>query len=599
MTGFATAGLSARSARLDTALEFDTPSAPRRLVLGDAITGVPQWARSVRFGGIEVATDFSQQPDRITFPLPQFFGLATVPSTVDVFVGASRVFNGAVQEGPFALNNLPVMTGGGGATVVVRDVLGRETTQAISLYTDPTLLADGLSSYALDAGFVRRGYGISSSDYATPFVSATWRKGLRDVTAELHGAFAKPLALLNGGIASSVGSFGAFSMDGAISRHDGHRGAMLSGNFSARASALSFFGDLAATAGRFADLASLSGDPFPRLRYQAGVSAALGRSGALSFSWIGNDTRGDSTANLATASYSLSFGNGLFFGLTGFRDFSGHSWSGQMFFSMPLGGTIVSGSASSGTEGGSALATYDKLVDPDGGFGYRLRAGTSPSQRAEADATWIGDHGELDGAAALTQGHMALRLNASGGLVLLDGSLYAARAPDGAVALVKTGAPDVRILRENRVVAHSDAEGDALLTNLNPYAPNRIGIDPRDYPIGADVAVASRIVVPPRGAGVIVNLAPAARHSFVAVIRLGNGAFPQIGSLVRAETLKPPLVVGRNGEVFFGVLDHALDATVETGHGRCEVHIVPPSAAAGRIGRAGPFICSSELAYAH
>ncbi|MGN6147578.1 MAG: fimbria/pilus outer membrane usher protein [Rhizomicrobium sp.] len=599
MTGFATAGLSARSARLDTALEFDTPSAPRRLILGDAVTGVPRWARSVRFGGIEIATDFSQQPDRVTFPLPQFFGLAAVPSTVDVFVGASRVFDGAVREGPFALDNLPIMTGGGAATVVVRDVLGRETTQTISLYTDPSLLADGLSSYSFDAGFVRRDYGISSADYATPLVSATWRKGLGDFTAELHGEFAQTLALMSGGVASSIGSFGAFSVDGAISRHDGYRGAMASANLSARAGALSFFGDIAAATGRFADLASLAGDVFPKLRYQAGVSASLRQSGTLSFSWIGSRVRGAPDDDLATASYSLSFGNGLFLGLTGFRDFSGRNWAGQMFFSMPLNGAILSGSASSGTDGQSAQATYDKPVNPDGGFGYRFRAGTLPSQRAEADATWIGDYGELDGAAALASGHAALRINASGGLVLLGDALYAARTPDGAVALVKAGAPGVRVLRENRVVARSGADGNALLTDLNPYAPNRIGVDPRDYPIDADIAVASRIVVPPRGAGVIVNLAPAAEHSFVAVIRLGNGAFPPVGALVRARTLKPSRIVGRDGEVFFGALNHPLDATVETGNGHCEVRIVPPRAVAGRIGRAGPFVCSSELAYAH
>jgi outer membrane usher protein len=599
MTGFATAGLSAHGARLDTALEFDTPSAPRRLILGDAITGVPRWARSVRFGGIEIATDFSQQPDRVTFPLPQFFGLAAVPSTVDVFVGASRVFRGTVQEGPFALDNLPVMTGGGGATVVVRDVLGRETTQTISLYTDPALLANGLSSYAFDAGGLRRNYGISSADYATPFASATWRKGFRGITAELHGEFAQALALLSGGIASGAGSFGVFSADAAISRHGGHRGAMMSGNFSARAGALSFFGNVAATAGRFADLAVLAGDAFPELRYQAGVSASLGRAGALSLGWIGNRERNAATENLATASYSLSLGSGVFFGLTGFRDFSGRSWAGQMFFSMPLDGAILSGSASSGTDGRSAQAIYDKPVNPDGGFGYRLRAGTLPSQRAEADASWIADHGELNGAVALASGQTALRVNASGGLVLLDHNLYAARAPDGAVALVEAGAPGVRILRDNRVVAHSDAEGHALLTGLNPYASNRIGVEPRDYPIDADVAVASRVVVPPRGAGVIVDLAPTARHSFVAVIRLGNGKYPPVGAPVRAQALKPSLVVGRDGEVFFGGLDRPLEATVETRYGRCEVRIVPPRPVAGRVGRAGPFVCGSELAYAH
>jgi outer membrane usher protein len=593
-TGFATAGLSAHSARLDTALEFDTPSAPRRLILGDALTGVPRWARSVRFGGIEIATDFSQQPDRITFPLPQFFGMAALPSTVDVFVGASRVFNGTVQQGPFALNDLPVMTGGGSATVVVRDVLGRETTQAISLYTDPTLLTDGLTSYAVDAGFLRRGYGIVSADYATPFFSGTWRGGFRDVTAQAHGEFAQSLALVSGGVASALGGFGAVSADIAASRHGAHRAAMAALDLSARAGALSFYGDVLATAGRFFDLAALSGEAFPKFRYDAGISASLGNAGALSLGWIGS--RGKSRDDLMTASYSLPFGEGFYFGLTGFRDFSNRSWAGQMLLSVPLDGAMVSASASTGSSRDSAQVAYDKPVNPDGGFGYGLRASTWNAQRAGADARWIGDDGELDGAAALANGRTALRVNASGGLVFLDNRLFATRAPDGAVALVEAGAPDVRIYRENRVVAHSGTDGAALITGLNPYARNRIAIEPRDYPMDADLAAASRIVVPPRGAGVVVNLAPAARHSFIAVIRLGGGAYPPVGALIRAPALKTPLLVGRGGEVYFGGLAAPVEATVEMHKGRCRVRIVPPPRQAGRIPRAGPFVCGDELA---
>ena len=593
-TGFATAGLSVRSARLDTALEFDTPSAPRRVIFGDAITGVPQWARSVRFGGVEIATDFSQQPDRVTFPLPQFFGVAAVPSTVDVFVGANRVFGGTVNDGPFALDNLPVMTGGGSATVVVRDVLGRQTSQTISLYTDPSLLRDGLSSYALDAGFLRRDYGLSSADYATPFFSGTWRRGFSDATAQLHGEFAQALSLASGGVAFNIGSFGLFSTDAAASHHDGHRGAMASARFATRAGALSFFGDIAATAGRFTDLASLSGDLFPELQYETGLSAALGRGGALSLSWIGRRMRDAPAENLVTASYSLSLGSGLFFGLTGFRDFSNDSWAGQLFVSLPLDDAIVSASASAGTGETSAQLTYDKPVDPDGGFGYRVLAGTRPSQRAEADATWITDHGEWDGAAAIANGQTALRLDGSGGVVLLDDHLFATRAPDDAVALVEAGAPDVGIYRENRIVAHSDANGDALLTGLNAYAANRIAVDPRDYPMDADVAATSRIVVPPRGAGVIVNLAPAMHHSFVAIVRFAGGGFPALGALLHMRGPSPPLIVGRDGEVFFGDLDGPADATVDASGGRCRVRIVPPPRAAGRIVRAGPFFCRNE-----
>jgi outer membrane usher protein len=369
---------------------------------------------------------------------------------------------------------------------------------------------------------------------------------------------------------------------------------MASLDLSARAGPLSFYGDALATAGRFFDLAALSGEAFPRFRYDAGISASLGGAGALSLGWIG--TRGETHDDLMTASYSLPFGKGFYFGLTGFRDFSSRSWAAQMLLSVPLDGATVSASASTGSGDDSVHIAYDKPANPDGGFGYGLRASTLRSQRAEADARWIGDDGELDGAVALANGRTALRVNASGGLVFLDNRLFATRSPDGAVALVETGAPDVRIYRENRVVAHSGADGDALIAGLNPYAGNRIGIEPRDYPMDADLAAASRVVVPPRGAGVVVNLAPAVRHSFIAVMRLGNGAYPPVGALVRAHRLKTPLLVGRDGEVYFGGLAAPVEVTIETGSGRCHALVVPPSPQPGRIPRTGPFLCSNELA---
>lgn len=597
-TGFATTGLLTRSARLDTALEFDTPSAPRRIVIGDAITGVPQWERSVRYGGIQIATDFSQQPGRVTFPLPQFFGLAAVPSTVDVFVGASHVFSGAINEGPFALNDLPVMTGGGSATVVVRDVLGRQTSQTISLYTDPALLESGLSSYSLDAGFLRRDYGLSSADYATPFGSALWRRGFEDVTAELNGEFAESLMSLSAGAATTIGNFGLLAVDAAASRHNGQKGAMVSANFTARTGFLSFFGNVAATAGRFSDLASLSGDAFPHFHYETGASMGLGRGGAFSLSWIGQQAPDATRSDLVTASYSRTFDDGILLGLTGFRNFADGSWASELFISMALDGAIASASASAGTGKGSFQATYGTPVDPDGGFGYRLLAGSGPAQHAEADANWIADHGELDASAAIANGHAAMRLGASGGLAFLGDRLYAMRAPDGAMALVEAGAPGVRVYRENRVVARSDAEGEALLTGLDPYAVNHLGVDPRDYPMDTDVAISSRVVVPPRGGGVVVNLAPAKRHSFVAIIRLANGEFPPVGTPVDIRNGSSLLMVGRSGEVFLGGATSPLDAKIETQGGTCFVHIVPPPPAPVPIMRAGPFVCRGETLHA-
>jgi outer membrane usher protein len=148
------------------------------------------------------------------------------------------------------------------------------------------------------------------------------------------------------------------------------------------------------------------------------------------------------------------------------------------------------------------------------------------------------------------------------------------------------------------MVAHSDAQGDALLTGLNPYAINRIGVDPRDYPIDADVGVSSRVVTPPRGAGVVVNLAPAMRHSFVAVIRLENGDFPSVGALADLHNGSPPLIVGRSGEVFLGGITHPVDATIHTGIGACGARIVPPPRMSAPVMRAGPFICRGAASHA-
>ncbi|MGN6516796.1 MAG: fimbria/pilus outer membrane usher protein [Rhizomicrobium sp.] len=592
-TGFATAGLSSRGARLDTALEIDDPSLPRKLVFGDAITGGPAWTRAVRFAGVQIATDYSQQPGRITFPLPQYFGTAAVPSTVDVFVGASRVFTGRIDEGPFALDSLPVTTGGGTATVVVRDVFGRETSRTISLFTDPSLLAPGLTAYSLEAGLMRRGYGLSSADYATPFASGTWRHGFHAVTAELHGELARDFVQIGGGAGRTVGGFGLVSIAAAFSRRDSRDGGFASLDLAARNGAFSLFGNVAATIGHFTDLASLSGDAFPALRYEMGVSTALGRAGALSLNWVGQHS-GAGSSDLVTGSYSRSFGGGVFLGVTALRDLADRNWEMEAFLNVPIGAGFLSGSVSEGSHRSVLQAGYARPANPDGGFGYSVLAATGSASRIEANAHWITDRGEIDGAFSRAAGETAFRADASGGLALLDGRLFATTPPDGAVALVKTGMPDVRVYRENRPVAVSDSAGEALLTGLSPYAANRIGVDPRDYPIDVDIADSERTVVPPRDAGVVVDLAPRIRAPFIAIVRLAGGGVPQIGAEVDVDGVTTPLIVGRDGEIYFGDLARPAFATIRMRDKDCRVRIAPPQHPRHRIPRIGPFVCSGN-----
>ncbi len=88
-------------------------------------------------GACWFGTDFALQPYRITAPLPAFFGSATLPSDVELYVNGVRQYSGNVPAGPFQLNTIPNISGAGNAQVVLTDAaLGRATTLNFSLATE-------------------------------------------------------------------------------------------------------------------------------------------------------------------------------------------------------------------------------------------------------------------------------------------------------------------------------------------------------------------------------------------------------------------------------------------------------------------------------
>ncbi|MEI9994813.1 MAG: fimbria/pilus outer membrane usher protein [Rhizomicrobium sp.] len=527
-SGFANFASHANSARLDTTLEIDDPAAMTHLVFGDAIGGALSWSRAVRFAGVQYASDFSLRPDLVTQPLPAFFGEAAVPTTVEVFSDAAKVFEQDVPPGPFELHDLPIVTGGGTASIVTSDALGRQTTQTLSLYTTTDLLAAGLTSFAFDAGFLRRDYGVKSFGYSQPVASATVRHGFADTwTLEAHGEAAPGLGLLGGGVARSLGGLGAFSLDGALST-GGHGTGWLGGaTVEGGSGPLHVFGNLQATGGDFRDLASLDGSAPPLSRWQAGASMDFHHYGALALSWIGETPRRGTPSQFLTASYSLSLAGSASAGVTGLRDLADGKWSVQLFLSIPLGGGYLSGALSAAPDGRTALVAYDHPADPDGGLGWRATAQAGDFARAEADVDWLGDRAHLGAAAAVDGAMPALRADADGALVLLDGALFAARDPGGAMALVHTGVPGVHVARENRPVAVSDSDGDVLLTGLDSNTPNHISVDARDYPMTAALPPSDQSVVTPRRGAVVADFRPQGEIALPNLLTAGAAQAPK------------------------------------------------------------------------
>src|SRR5205807_1753009 len=84
-----------------------------------------------------------------------------------------------VPSGPFTIQDLPVVTGGGDARIVVRDVLGRERVVYLPYYASPRLLQQGLHDFSYEIGAVRENFGITSADYGRFMSAATHRLGLQ------------------------------------------------------------------------------------------------------------------------------------------------------------------------------------------------------------------------------------------------------------------------------------------------------------------------------------------------------------------------------------------------------------------------------------
>jgi outer membrane usher protein len=572
-------------ARLDTSYIVDDPDRILSWSLGDAVSGGLSWSRSVRFAGFQIASDFSLRPDLVTIPLPQFFGDSAVPATVDVLVGATKVFETEIEPGPFELHNLPIVTGGSQVSVTVNDVLGRQTSQTIALFDTSDLLAPGLSEYSLEAGVLRRQYGIESFDYGQPVASATYRRGLTSIlTGEAHGEFAQDLAMLGGGAIVAFEPYAILGLDVAGSVHDGKEGDLAQVTLQSRWDRFTVFSSYSVASADFTDLAALESAAVQRRELQLGLSATLDKFGSVSVAEIEQNAQGAAASRLITGSYSLGMDN-RFLTLTGFYDrMTGHWYAG---FTLDLLFGHRNRATLSGDTNG-ATASYAHDADPDGGFGYRAAASSGSNAGADLQGQWYGDTLMAD--AELAAGHdgTAARVDINGSLVVMGGEVFASRQSDGAVALVKTGEPGVHILRENRVVAMADANGEALVPSLTPFSANHISVDANDYPLSTVVETSERVVVPRRDGAVVVDLAPVRRAPVLVTIRLENGLFPPPGS--SAALGNETYVVGRNGKLFIPDLAAEARVTVTLPDGACEILVVPPKPS-HTIPKVGPLLC--------
>ncbi len=190
---------AAQTVRLDSSWLRDFPAHRLRLVLGDTLTRGSSWTGPARIAGIRLGTEFALAPEWLTWPLPELAGSSVLPSTLELVARQDRR-DIPLAPGDFTYAWRPQFSGAGTVTMTLRDISGAVRTVTRSYYASQGLLRPGLVDFSVEAGALRRNYGVSSFDYGALMGGATLRRGMTDhLTLE---------ARIEGGDGVAMGSAG-------------------------------------------------------------------------------------------------------------------------------------------------------------------------------------------------------------------------------------------------------------------------------------------------------------------------------------------------------------------------------------------------------
>ncbi|NJM29365.1 MAG: fimbrial biogenesis outer membrane usher protein [Rhizobiales bacterium] len=508
---------------------------------GDIITGGLAWTRPVRMGGAQLRRNFGIRPDLITMPLPSASGSAAVPSTVDVYIGNVKTYSQDVPAGPWAIANIPAVTGRGEARIVVRDATGRETETISDFIASSDLLRPGLTDFSAEAGFARQNYGSESFDYGEgPLASASFRHGVTDwLTAEAHAEIGDGLVNGGAGLVAALGTFAIGNLSAAASTYDGRDGIQVYAGLDTELLGVTISASTSRTFGEYSDLAFVTSrdaassaadlsdaEPAKAIdRISLSLTLPFDEKGGLGLSGVHVESADGEENWIATASYTRPLWDKSSFSVSAFMDFGDSGNYGAFaFFSAPLGQWGYGSAGVSTSETGVSVSADVSRPrgDTPGSFGWRaeVREGDAPSYRA--GASYRTAFADMEAGISHAGGETLTTALADGSVVFADGGMFVSRRVDDAFAVVDAGAPGVTVYHENRNVGRTGKSGKLLVTGLRAYEKNKIEIEAQDLPMDAAFGETVAESVPPSRAGAKVEF-KVKRGIEAAIVELVDG----------------------------------------------------------------------------
>jgi outer membrane usher protein len=583
-----------QTARINTLFTHDIPDRLVTFTVGDSMTSGEMWGRQAYFAGISYSTNFAVQPSFIPEALPSISGIAVAPSVVNIYADNVEVLSQPVDSGPFAIQNIPVMSGEGQIQLVVTDALGRSQTITQPFIKSTDILQQGVRDFAYQAGTFRRNYGVTSAQYKSFFLLGSERRGITDsltlgARAELTGAnealgssasyVLRRLGVLGGGTVLSLNG----SRPGNLSYVDF--------DHAARAFGLAFHYETA-TPG-FWQIGLLPSEANGRHLFQGSTSIAVGNYATVSVGLIQEVLHGAGDLRSLTATAGVRMGPG-YLNITPTISTAPRRATGVNFsFSMPFGRRgIIFSTAETGNAGRSAITEIQTTLPTGTGYGYRVRSDELNNGRVDAELSYQNDHGEWD--VETSQGDQAnsWRLSDRAGIAWLHGNVLTTRWLENSFAMVEVPhEPNVGVFVNNLQVARTNRNGVALVPWLAPYDHNSIRIDDSAISMDTLLDVSDKTVVPMFRSGVLVQFAPQKSTGAIVILKMDSGELIPVGATVAIDGAVRAHVAF-HGEAFLPSLKAPARLHVEWAAHACDVTVSAlPNELLPRI---GPLTCGGN-----
>ncbi|MGE0044472.1 MAG: fimbria/pilus outer membrane usher protein [Hyphomonadaceae bacterium] len=560
--------------RLETRWTLDRPHARLRARIGDSITRAGASGVPVRFGGVQIARDFSLDPGFVTYPTPTLQGEAAAPSTVDLYIDGALRLRERVAAGPFAITEAPIIAGAGTAQIVVTDALGREEIVTQGFYASPAMLRAGLFDFSFAVGAQRENFALASNDYGDHFVMGLVRYGVSNaLTGEARIETSQEITGAGLGLSVSNTTLGQIDLALAGSQDQDRSGALARIGWFRNANALSFGAEIESASENFIRIGEARDAPPPALRAAATMGATLPRGDAITLVATQQESRESAGIQTLALSYAPPPSRWGVWGLSAlYTDDGEEALTLGLTFSASLSNRVNVGAGIDYGEEGSSLSAAARRTPPsEGGWGWRARADLGALDRYGADVRYEGARGVAQLDASHASDETGLRAQYAGGFVFIDGYATFARPVRESFALVYAGAPNVMVLRDRRPFGETDAQGRVIVPGLRPYQNNRLALDLNDLPIAAEAGADEMLIAPAARSGVVVRFPVTLGAAGEIRVRDERGVdLPAGAVLVRDDGARFP--IGAEGRLYISGVEESV-RLVRDGADACVIEL--------------------------